>query len=749
MNQVEIQAPAIASFTDAAKPKKFQPFGPRAHRFAFRPPEQDARINVLSGSVRSAKTWSTLVKILLLCRYEVSGRKVITGVSKQAIYQNVLLDLFEVLHPSQYNYNRQSGELTIRVGGKQSSWICLGAADEGSEKGLRGMTIGVAVCDELVKMPKSFFMMLMSRLSPANSRLYATTNPDNPYHWVKAELLDNDKLRHGLGKDLWWDTFTFEDNPSLTQDYKDFLRRSYTGVWYERFVLGNWVQASGSVFMGLITEDILYDDATRPIGLLHRGGHVDKFLSIDMGTTNAFAVVELIDQGQTLYADRELYWDSKREGRQKSNSEYRSDIEAFVAEGTKDERDWPSSIIVDPSAASFKVELNQRGYYVMDAENEVLEGIRKVSALLANKRLRIHRRCVNLIRELQSYAWDEKRSDKGVEQPIKAHDHACFVAGTMVRTPYGSAPIEHLLVGDSVVTPLGVCKVRATESHENRDTVAWNGTRVTPEHPVLTDSGLRRVDMVRYNDRICEWNPSFSTASHFGVTRTQSVSLTGTTLNQAASTLCEASRACIARCGRLLADQFRTVSMSIMPTKIPGTMSLATSNCFPVPNTYPGTQVNRSEWPQQGGISKLPASRRQNGTDLLLAESGIRRWPRKQRSTEHSTITRACTAAPHSDPRTLAHRTIRFVLTTANRLPGANLVWTMFPGLARAAAWSLGSIAISKSAPVADLADVRCERVYSLRTEHGCYFANGVLVSNCDALRYGVATKWSDWRIAA
>ena len=86
-------------------------------------------------------------------------------------------------------------------------------------------------------------------------------------------------------------------------------------------------------------------------------------------------------------------------------------------------RDWPS-VIIDPSAASFKVELNNRGYMVHDAENEVLEGIRKVSALLGNKRLKIHRRCVNLIREMQAYAWDEKRSDKGVEQPIKAHDHS-------------------------------------------------------------------------------------------------------------------------------------------------------------------------------------------------------------------------------------------------------------------------------------------------------------------------------------
>jgi PBSX family phage terminase large subunit len=229
-------------------------------------------------------------------------------------------------------------------------------------------------------------------------------------------------LVHGLGKDIWWQTFTFEDNPSLTEEYKEFLSRSYTGVWYQRFVLGNWVVAAGAVYRDVFTDDILYDDDTRPVGLLHRNGHSDRFCCIDMGTVNAFAALDIYDQGTSLYVERELYFDSRVEGFQKTNTQYAQSLDEFYA--GSDQRDWPSAVIIDPSAASFKVELIQRGYVVTDAENEVLEGIRKVSALLGNKRLRVHRRCVNLIREMQSYAWDEKRSDKGVEQPIKAHDHA-------------------------------------------------------------------------------------------------------------------------------------------------------------------------------------------------------------------------------------------------------------------------------------------------------------------------------------
>ena len=603
-----------ATALEDARPKKFMPFGPRAHEFAFRWPAEDATLNILSGSVRSAKTWSTLVKTLLLCRYEVAGRKIFTGYSKETIFRNVLTDLFEIIGEQAYQYNRQSGELNIFG----SKWLVIGAHDEGSERVIRGMTVGVAMCDELVKMPQGFFKMLLSRMSPDGARLYATTNPDNPYHWVKTDVIDNADYVNGLGHDLWAETFTMQDNPSLTPKYKDFLRRSYTGVWYQRFVLGNWVQAQGAVYGDLVGEDILYNEETRPVRIFHRNGHGDRFLGLDMGTVNAFAVVELYDDGQTLWADRELYFDSKVTGFQKTNTQYADDLDAFLKDCDPSDR---PSVIIDPSAASFKVELNNRGYLVIDAENEVLEGIRKVSTLLGNKRLRIHRRCVNLIRELQSYMWDDKRTDKGVEQPVKAHDHACFASGTLVQTPDGAVPIEQLMAGDAIVTPLGVCKVLATAQRE-AVTVAWNGTGVTPDHPVLTAHGLRSIDALRYDTYICEWNQSLSMVS-----------------------------------------------------------------CF-------------------GGIQTL----------------------------------KTC-------PKIAALLALYFVLTIASRLRGASRMWTMFPGFARYAAWSIASIATVKPSPVADLAGANTQQVYALRTEHGCYFANGVLVSNCDALRYACATKWSDYRI--
>ena len=127
--------------------------------------------------MRSGKTFALHPKALYCCDYHVGGLKIFTGVSKQTIYNNVLNDLFELVGPRNYSYNRNTGQL--RLCG--SEWLVIGAKDEGSERYIRGLTVGVAICDEVSLMPQSFFQMLLSGMSPENARLYGTTNPHTPY----------------------------------------------------------------------------------------------------------------------------------------------------------------------------------------------------------------------------------------------------------------------------------------------------------------------------------------------------------------------------------------------------------------------------------------------------------------------------------------------------------------------------------------------------------------------------------------
>lgn len=429
---------------------KFLPFGLKASRFAQRPPEQDRRINILEGAVRSSKTWACIPKILALSIYPVAGHRILFGVTKQTIYNNVLDDLFEVLGPDNYSYNRQSGELEI-IG---TRWQVVGAKDEGSEKYIRGITVGVALGDELTLIPPNFVKMLLNRMSPAGARFYATTNPDSPFHYVYTDLLTNKELiERGV---LWSEHFDLDDNPNISGlsdstpegkaanvAYKNYLRSLYKGVYYQRFVLGLWVVAEGAIYKDAWSEDLLYSRATAPKGLGTPGTYAERHVSLDYGTDHPQVYLDCIDDGKTVWVDRQYFWDSNLEMRQKTDSQYADDLEAFLPK-TRD-----AQVIVPPECASFRAELVQRGVWVTDADNEVNDGIRVVAVMMAAKRIRVRvepgcagqskclcgtQCCCQLAKEIPTYSWDPKKALRGEEEPLKTKDDSCDALRYEIKT---------------------------------------------------------------------------------------------------------------------------------------------------------------------------------------------------------------------------------------------------------------------------------------------------------------------------
>ena len=116
----------------------FKRFGRKAQRFVKRDPRQDKKYTLLEGSVRSSKTFAVDAKIITqLCSYQVQGKRIICGVTKQTVYKNMLLDLFAVVGKKNYSYNTSSGELWLFG----VLWFVIGAKDEGSSKLILGMTV--------------------------------------------------------------------------------------------------------------------------------------------------------------------------------------------------------------------------------------------------------------------------------------------------------------------------------------------------------------------------------------------------------------------------------------------------------------------------------------------------------------------------------------------------------------------------------------------------------------------------------
>ncbi len=367
--------------------------------------DSDARINLWIGSVRSGKSFVANLSFLKFVR-EAEPKNmdmIILGRSQQAIKRNIVNPLVQFLG-SRIEY--YSGKQELQIGNRTVHVI--GANDERAASKIQGSTFLGALVDEITILPESVWNMLLSRLSPAGARLYGTSNPDSPYHWLKTNFIDRASelnLKH-------WD-FDFTDNPSLSQEYINNLKREYTGLWYQRYIEGKWVLAEGAVydFFNEKTDIIEFPP-----------GQAEEYtVGIDYGTTNpcAFVMVGYSTQTQpNRWIEKEYYYDSQKAMRQKSDSEYAADLAKFISGYNV------RGIFIDPSAVSLRVELRHVGISnVFEANNDVLNGIRYVTDLLTNGTLKVCVSCKNTISEIGTYVWDQKAAQKGIEKPLKINDH--------------------------------------------------------------------------------------------------------------------------------------------------------------------------------------------------------------------------------------------------------------------------------------------------------------------------------------
>lgn len=432
-----------------------KPYGPKAYEFAFRHPSQDKKITLLEGSVRSAKTWALHPKVISLCAYPVKGLRLFTGVTKSSIKNNVLNDLFEIVGRSNYSYNSQSGEIDLFG----VPWLAVGAKDEGSEKIIRGSTVGICVGDEWTLQAVSFWKMVLNRMSVEGARCYGTTNPDTPFHPVYTDIVEN-KLLQQRG-DLEVIHFEISDNPNLPDWYETYLDSIYPpgSLYHQRFVKGLWVTGEGAIFKDCWSEELLYQDEpwtmkngkpgmVTPERLREaRKSATDPFIaeravSVDCGVDHVQVYLDSIDDGQHIWFDREYWWDSRVTQRQKTDRQYREDLQTFMG-------DTFAKVILPPECASFDAELTQAGIWHTDADNDVLDGIKMVSSMMALKKIHFrrppedyiydggspyHDHCGETIKQVQTYVWDPKASKLGVEKPLKTKDDGTDAVRYKIKT---------------------------------------------------------------------------------------------------------------------------------------------------------------------------------------------------------------------------------------------------------------------------------------------------------------------------
>ena len=411
-------------------------------------------ISLWVGAVSAGKTIASLFAFLIALRNVGDvGQIVIIGKTLQTIERNVIDQLRthaifgkladQVLHTT--------GSNRAIILGREVALI--GANNITAEERIRGGTFALVYVDEATLLPYVFWQMLVTRLRVKGARLIATTNPASKNHWLRKEFI----LR-AAEVDMLTFHLTMYDNPSLEPEYIERMERTYTGVFYDRFILGLWTNAEGAI----------YPTWNADIG----GGNVIRWenmppirrilgVALDYGTTNPTVALMLgltderltgsYDPAPRLILLDEWVDDPKITKRNHSPSEH-----AALYRAWRGGEHWPDTImpleqrirpftIVDPAAKAFREELNrpvgaEPAISTVAADNSVLEGIADVSNLISRQHpnggslLQATDRCARWNEEITEYQWDPDKTDEGEDKPLKQNDHAMDAGRYVVRT---------------------------------------------------------------------------------------------------------------------------------------------------------------------------------------------------------------------------------------------------------------------------------------------------------------------------
>ena len=406
---------------------KFRPFSQKQRKvlnwWCDTSPVKDYDGIIADGAIRSGKTLSMSLSFVLWAMSSFNGQNfAMCGKTIGSFRRNVLFWLKLMLKSRGYAVtdHRADNLVVVSRGNAENYFYIFGGKDERSQDLIQGITLAGVFFDEVALMPESFVNQATGRCSVDGSKFWFNCNPDGPFHWFKVNWIDKKKEKR-----LLYLHFTMNDNLSLSEKVKARYRSMYTGVFFKRYIQGLWCVAEGLIY-DMFDADLHVRDIQSFRHLLIDG---NRYASIDYGTQNATAML-LWNKGidGVWYCIREYYYSGRDKGKQKTDAEYADDLEQWL-EGTK-----IKGVIVDPSAASFIAELRKRGYKVLKANNDVLDGIRLVGTKFNQGKIIISASCENLIKELASYIWDEKAAERGEDKPVKTFDHACDALRYFIAT---------------------------------------------------------------------------------------------------------------------------------------------------------------------------------------------------------------------------------------------------------------------------------------------------------------------------
>jgi len=368
------------------------------------------RVNLLEGSVRSGKTFISLVLWAMWVATQpkdacfLMAAKTITALERNNL--NLLVSLVGADN-FKFSVASKKGTLFGRT-------VYLeGASDVRAESKIRGLTLMGAYLDELTLFDEEFFIMLLSRLSEPDAKLFATTNPDSPNHWLMTNYIQRAEEEN---LDFLRIKFLIDDNPYLTKEYVKSLKAEYTGVFYERFINGDWVAAEGVVYPEFANNpseflvDSPNDEIARAVIGVDFGGNKSAHAFVCLGFTKGFRSCVVLDefylkeQISPERLSREFVDFCRRQKENYNVSEaYCDSAETTLILGLKNAA-LREHILIDVKRAK---------------KTKILDRIRFFNSLISQRRFKVLKKCENVKAALCQAVWDESepgdvRLDNGI-----------------------------------------------------------------------------------------------------------------------------------------------------------------------------------------------------------------------------------------------------------------------------------------------------------------------------------------------
>ena len=390
---------------------------------------------VCDGAIRSGKTMSMSLGFILWSMITFQDENfALCGKTIQSLRRNVIKPL-KVLIASfgkprlTVIEHRSENYLTITDGIVSNDYYLFGGKDESSQDLIQGLTLAGVFLDEVALMPESFVNQATGRCSVTGSKMWFNCNPEGPDHYFKVKWIDEADEKRLLHLH-----FTMDDNPSLSRAVRDRYKRMYSGVFYDRFISGLWVLASGIIFRYFAedpepylidrseTDNLMWSRLVMGIDFGGNGsmttmvltGYQDNYKHLTVLEESGLPITENIDAAMICEEFVRFY--------RKCLDKYGRVDWIFP--------DSASTTMINSIITAARREgLPTRGISGC-RKNEIAERPKTVDLLFNTGRLKIVKDCTNVIKALSSLRWDEKKpnipEDKNIGNCNDWYDAFCY-----------------------------------------------------------------------------------------------------------------------------------------------------------------------------------------------------------------------------------------------------------------------------------------------------------------------------------